>query len=38
MEYCCHGSEGAPKCFLDMLDKLQKRIRSTVGLIATLLG
>ena len=28
MEYCCHG---APSCYLELLDKLQKRICRTVG-------
>ena len=31
MEYCCHVWAGAPSCYLEMLDKLQKRIRRTVG-------
>ena len=26
MEYCCHVCAGAPSCYLDLLDKLQKRI------------
>ena len=26
MEYCCHVWAGAPSCFLELLDKLQKRI------------
>ena len=26
MEYCCHIWAGAPSCFLELLDKLQKRI------------
>ena len=26
MEYCCHIWAGAPSCYLDLLDKLQKRI------------
>ena len=26
MEYCCHVWAGAPSCYLDLLDKLQKRI------------
>ena len=25
MEYCCHVWAGAPSCYLDMLDKLQKQ-------------
>ena len=31
MEYCCHVSAGAPNCYLELLDKLQKRICRTVG-------
>ena len=31
MEYCCHVWAGAPSCFLELLDKLQKRICKTVG-------
>ena len=31
MEYCCHVWAGAPSCYLDLLDKLQKRICRTVG-------
>ena len=31
MEYCCHVWTGAPSCYLELLDKLQKRIRRTVG-------
>ena len=31
MEYCCHVWAGAPGCYLDLLDKLQKRICSNVG-------
>ena len=31
MEYCCHVWAGAPSCYLELLDKLQKRIRRTVG-------
>ena len=26
MEHCCHVWAGAPSCYLDLLDKLQKRI------------
>ena len=29
MEYCCHLWDGAPSCYLKMLDKLQKRIFRT---------
>ena len=31
MEYCCHVWTGAPSCYLDLLDKLQKRICRIVG-------
>ena len=31
MEYCCHVWAGAPSCFLELLDKLQKRICRTIG-------
>ena len=31
MEYCCHVWAGAPNCYLELLDKLQKRIFRTVG-------
>ena len=31
MEYCCHVWAGAPSCYLEMLDKLQKWICRTVG-------
>ena len=31
MEYCCHVWAGAPSCFFELLDKLQKRICRTVG-------
>ena len=30
MEYCCHVWVGAPSCYLDFLDKLQKVICSTI--------
>ena len=38
MEYCCHVWPGAPSCYLDLLDKLQKRICRIVGpsLVASL--
>ena len=29
MEYCFHAWAGAPSCYLDMLDKLQKRLCKT---------
>ena len=32
MEYCCHVRAGAPSCYLELLDKLQKRICRTFGL------
>ena len=31
MEYCCHVWGGAPSCYLELLDKLQKRICRIVG-------
>ena len=31
MEYCCHIWAGAPRCYLELLDKLPKRICRTVG-------
>ena len=31
MEYCCHVWAGAPNCYLELLDKIQKRICRTVG-------
>ena len=31
MEYCCHVWAGAPSCYLELLDKLLKRICRTVG-------
>ena len=31
MEYCCHVWDGAPSCYLELLEKLQKRICRTVG-------
>ena len=30
MEYCCHVWIGAPSCYLEILDKLQKQIGRTV--------
>ena len=30
-EYCCHVCTGAPSCYLELLDKLQKQICRTVG-------
>ena len=31
MEYCCHVWAGAPSCYLDLLDNLQKKICRIVG-------
>ena len=31
MEYCCHVWAGAPSCYLELLDKLQKLVCRTVG-------
>ena len=31
MEYCCHVWPGASSCYLELLDKLEKRICRTVG-------
>ena len=31
MEHCCHVWVGAPSCYLELLEKLQKRICRTVG-------
>ena len=31
MEYCCHVWAVAPSCYMELLDKLQKRICRTVG-------
>ena len=31
MEYCCHVWARAPSCYLELLDKLQKRTCRTVG-------
>ena len=31
MEYCCHVWASAPSCYLELLDKLPKRICRTVG-------
>ena len=31
MEYCCHVCAGALSCYLDFLDKLQKRIWKIIG-------
>ena len=35
MEYCCHVWAGAPSCYLELLNKLQKQIcRTVVPLLA----
>ena len=31
IEYCCHVWAGAPSCYLDLVDKLQKRICRIAG-------
>ena len=31
MEYCCHVWPGAPSCYLESLDRLQKEISRIVG-------
>ena len=31
MKYCCHVWVGAPSCYLELLDRLQKQICRTVG-------
>ena len=31
MQYCCHVWAGAPSCYLELLDKLQKQICETVS-------
>ena len=31
MECCCHVWAGAPSCYLELLDQLQKQICMTVG-------
>ena len=35
MEYCCHVWAGAPSCYLELLDKLQKRICRTDSIGST---
>ena len=38
MEYCCHVWAGAPSCYLELLDKLQKQLcRIAVPSLATFL-
>ena len=38
IEYCCHVWAGAPSCYLELLDKLEKQICRTVApsLVASL--
>ena len=31
MGYCCHIWAGVPNCYLELLDKLQKQICTTIG-------
>ena len=31
MEYCCHVWAGAPSCYLELIDKLQKRLCTVAG-------
>ena len=31
IEYCCHVWNGAPSCYLELLDKVKKRIFRSVG-------
>ena len=31
MKYCCHVWDGAPSCYLELLDKLQNRVNRAVG-------
>ena len=31
MEYCCHVLAGAPSCYLELLDKPQKRMCRNIG-------
>ena len=31
MDYCCHVWAGAPSCYMELLDKLQKQICRTIG-------
>ena len=35
-EYCCHVWAGAPSCYLELLDKLQKRILLVLHLLSLL--
>ena len=35
IEYCCNVWAGAPSCYLELLEKLQKQICRTVGSLAT---
>ena len=37
MEYCCHVWDGAPNCYLELLNKLQSRIcRTALQMLALL--
>ena len=38
MEYCCHVWAGAPSCYLELLDKLQKWVRLLVLHLLSLLN
>ena len=38
MEYCCHVWAGAPSCYLELLDKLQKWIGLLVRHLLSLLN
>ena len=31
MKHCCHVCAGAPSCYLELLNKLQKQICRTIG-------
>ena len=31
MEYCCHLWSGAPACYLDLLDRIQRRVENIIG-------
>ena len=33
MEYCCHAWAAARSCYLELSDKLQKRVCRTVGIL-----
>ena len=38
MEHCCHVWADAPSCYVELLDKLQKRICRSVGDLQLLLN